>query len=352
MPDEVTSTTASDAAPDASSIGRSPRRAGAAQRGWRAIMPLAAPVCAVAGLAIFAPSYSLASTIVIYAIAALGCNLLLGYTGLLSFGQGIFFGVGAFAAGLAFVHWDVQAPAGLLIATLAGAGVATAVGSLCILRRDVHFVMLTFAFASMFAYAVYLFKDVTGGENGLRGFPAMTLGAFGSTWLELDTGAVMFAVASVTFVAAYWALTRLTRSAFGATLMAIRENEDRAIAIGYPTMLFKLLAFTVSGLVSGIAGGLYAVYLGSVPDSALQLETSTMILVMTILGGTGSLFGSFLGSLAYLLLSHYLAPTWDRWQILLAAALLAVVLALRGGLWGGLRGALAASAALVRGRVR
>lgn len=303
-------------------------------RAWLGASPVRSSVVALVSvgvLLVVSPSYSLATTVLIYAIAVLGCNLLLGYTGLMSFGQGIFFGAGAYVAGLAYVHWGVPAVAALGLATLAGLLVATVIGFLCIMRRGVNFVMLTFAFAALFGYLVYLLKDLTGGENGLRGFPALGLGLFG--W-ALDTAGTVFGLAAVCFVGVYVFLTQVTRSRFGATLMAIRENEDRAAAVGYHTTLFKLLAFTISGLVTGLAGGLYATYLGSVPDTTLQPEISTVILVMTILGGTGSLYGSFLGAWLYLVLSDSLSEVWARWQILLAVALLAIVLYLRGGIWG------------------
>lgn len=293
-------------------------------------------LASVVALMFLSPSYSLATTVLIYATAVLGCNLLLGYTGLMSFGQGVFFGVGAYVAGLCYVHLGVQAVAALALAALAGMLTATLVGFLCIMQRGVNFVMLTFAFAALFGYLVYLLKDVTGGENGLRGFPVLSLGLFGYRLSDLDSADSVFALAAVCFVAVYVFLTRVTRSRFGATLMAIRENENRAAAVGYNTTLFKLLAFTISGLVTGLAGGLYATYLGSVPDTTLQPEISTIILVMTILGGTGSLYGSFLGAWVYLVLSDYLSEVWERWQILLAVALLAIVLYLRGGIWGAL----------------
>ena len=305
-----------------------------AERPARMRWAIVAAVVSVAALALLSPSYSLASTVLIYAIAVLGCNLLLGYTGLLPFGQGVFFGVGAYAAGLSFVHLEFQVPAGLAIAMLVGMVVAAAVGSLCILQRGVSFVMLTFAFAMMFGHLVYVFSDITGGENGLRGFPGMSFGFFGSRLMALNTSQAMLGVIAVCFVAVYILLTRVVRSRFGATLMAIRENEDRAAAIGYNTTLFKLMAFVLSGLVTGLAGGLYAMHLGTVPDTALQLDISVTILIMTILGGTGSLYGSFLGAVVYLLLTDYLSQVWDRWQILLAIALIAIVLFLRGGLWG------------------
>lgn len=305
----------------------------------RRASPVRSAVVALASvvvLMVLSPSYSLATTVLIYAIAVLGCNLLLGYTGLMSFGQGIFFGIGAYTAGLSYVHLEVQAVAALGLATLVGMLIATVIGFLCIMQRGVNFVMLTFAFAAMFGYLVYLLKDITGGENGLRGFPSLSLGLFGFRAVELNSADSVFLLAAVCFVAVFVFLTQVTRSRFGATLMAIRENEDRAAAVGYNTTLFKLLAFTISGLVSGLAGGLYATYLGSVPDTTLQPEISTTILIMTILGGTGSLYGSFLGAWIYLVLSDYLSQAWERWQILLAVALLAIVLYLRGGIWGAL----------------
>ena len=321
-------TTVPDAVPEPASDGDDARTHHPLR--WAA----AAAIGSVVVLAALTPSYSLASTILIYAIAVLGTNLLLGYTGLLSFGQGIFFGMGAYAAGLSFLHLGVQTPAGLVIASMVGMLTATVVGSLCILRRGVTFVMLTFAFAAMFGYLVYVLSDITGGENGLRGFDARGVGALGVEVTVLSSNLAVFVLVALCFIAVYLFLTRVIHSPFGATLMAIRENEDRAAAIGYNTMLFKLLAFSLSGLVTGLAGGLYAIYLGAVPDTALQPEISTTILVMTILGGAGSLYGSFLGAVIFLTLSDYLSQVWDRWQILLAIALIAIVLYLRGGVWG------------------
>lgn len=301
------------------------------------VRPLAVPVLSVGILIALAPSYSLATTILIFAMAAMGCNLLLGYAGLMSFGQGIFFGVGAYAAGLMFVERGVQVPAALVVGTLVAAATAGIIGRLCIMRQGVYFVMLTFAFASMFAAAVYIFKDVTGGENGLRGFPAMTVGAFGVEWFSLGASVTLAVFTAVCYVLVYVAFTRVTRSPFGAVLEAIRENESRALAIGYNTARFKLLAFVLSGACTGLAGGLYAVFLGAVPDTSLQVETSTVILVMTVLGGTASLSGSFLGAVAYLLLQDFLSGVWERWQIFLALALLGIVLYLRGGILGAVR---------------
>lgn len=292
---------------------------------------LLAASAAVAAVWAFTPSYSLGALIMVFAIATLGCNLLLGYTGLISFGQGIFFGFGAYLAGLALVHLSVPVPVALLVGAVSGFGSAVAVGYVAITRRGIYFVMLTFAFAQMFAFLVFVFKDVTGGENGLRGFPPLRLGAGG---VRFDTSFEFFLLSAAVFVVVYVFLSRVVRSPLGRTLVAIKDNEDRVIAIGYHTRAFKVVAFGLSGLVTGLAGCLYAVYLGSVPASAIGLGTSESILIMTILGGTGSLFGSVLGATGYLVLSDYLATTWDRWQLLLGVALIAVVLYAKGGIWG------------------
>lgn len=288
-------------------------------------------VVTVAGVWAFTPSYSLGTLILVFATATLGCNLLLGYTGLLSFGQGIFFGVGAYAAGLALVHLSVPVPLALVVGALFGFLSAMLVGFVAITRRGVYFIMLTFAFAQMFAFLVFVLKDVTGGENGLRGFPPLTLG-FGQ--LRFDSSFEFFLLSAVVFLFAYYLLARAASSPFGAVLAAVKNNEDRVLAIGYNTRIFKVVAFGLSGLVTGLGGCLYALYLGSVPTDAIALATSETILIMTILGGTGNFFGSVLGATAYLLLSDYLATTWDRWQLLLGVALIGVVLYAKGGLWG------------------
>src|SRR5699024_4770040 len=124
------------------------------------------------------------------------------------------------------------------------------------------------------------------------------------------------------------------RSPFGSTLIAIRENEARASAVGYNIGNFKLLAFILSGAITGIAGALYAMLLNFAPLSNIELAMSESILIMTIIGGAGSLFGSLLGAASIVILGEFLSPIWPRWMILLGAALIAVSLYMRGGLWG------------------
>jgi len=281
------------------------------------------------------PSTSLATEIVIFAIAAAGCSLLLGYGGLLSFGQGIFFGAGSYASALVMIHFGFGSLLALVVAMATGVALALVVGSLAIRRRGIYFVMLTLAFSQMFFFIAYAMSDITGGENGLLGVPRPPLAVFGLELASLDSPMAFYAFCVVCFVLALALLQRAVTSPFGATLMAIRENEDRAVALGYNTKAFKLIALLLSGLVTGLAGGLYAMFLNFVPLGSIEVSMSERILIITILGGTGSFFGSLLGAGAFVLLADLLSAVWPRWLLVLGLILIGLVLCLRGGLWAG-----------------
>src|SRR5699024_9555168 len=139
---------------------------------------------------------------------------------------------------------------------------------------------------------------------------------------------------AILFMLIFVAARRIIQSPLGSTLVAIRENEARASAVGYNVRHFKLLAFVLSGAITGIAGVLYAMLLNFAPLSNIELSMSESILVMTIIGGAASLFGSLLGAASIVILGEFLSPVWPRWMILLGAALIAVSLYMRGGLWG------------------
>lgn len=290
----------------------------------------------VIGLPLVVPSATLACEILIFAMAVLGCNLLLGYTGLLSFGQAIFFGSGAYVAALAMIHWQVGLISALLLAIAAGALLALLVGALAIRRTGIYFVMLTLALTQMAYFIAYTLSDWTGGDNGLLDVPRPPLAIGGTTLLDLDTPLAFYGFVAVLFVALYLGARRAIDSAFGSTLLAIRENEARAAAVGYDTRHFKILAFTLSGAITGLAGALYAMLLNFVPLSNIELPMSEQILIMTIIGGTGSLLGSLLGAGTIVILGDVLSALWPRWMLLLGVALIAVVIFMRGGLWGGI----------------
>lgn len=279
-------------------------------------------------------SGSLASEVLIFGLAAMGCNLLLGYTGLLSFGQGIFFGLGSYTIALLLTRWPLPMPLALLVAVAMGAIGAAIVGWVAIRQKGTYFVMLTLAFAQMFYFLAYTATGLTGGDNGLMDIPRPSLTAFGTTLWRLETPWQFYGFVATLFVGVFWLLTRVSRSTFGRTLLAVRDNEERAAAIGYDLKLLKLQAFVISGGVTGLAGALHAMMIGVAPLANAEYHTSETILIMTVIGGTGNLFTSLLGSAFYLLLADWLSQLWPRWLLLLGLALMAVSLWMQRGLWG------------------
>ena len=279
-------------------------------------------------------SASLATEVLIFSMAALGCNLLLGYTGLMSFGQGIFLGLGSYAAGLTLLHLQAPTLAALAVAVVVGALAALLVGWFAIRQRGVYFVMLTLAFAQMFYFLAYTLKDWTGGDNGLLNIPRPPVTLFGATLLPTASPWQFYVLVAILFVLSFGILQRVVDSVLGRTLLAIRDNEERAAAIGYDVKAFKLIAFMLSGAVTGLAGGLYALMTGIAPLSSIEYPASESILIMTVIGGTGNLFASVLGAAFYVLAGDWLSALWPRWLMLLGFLLIAITLYMQRGIWG------------------
>jgi branched-chain amino acid transport system permease protein len=270
----------------------------------------------------------LETQILTFGLLAVGFNLLLGEMGFLSFGQATFNGVGAYAAARLLLDAHAALPLALLGALAAGAVSAALVGALAIGGRGVYGVMLTFAFNEMAYYLAFQWRDVTGGDNGLRGIPRPDL--FG---LALDDPTRYYYFTAAVVLLAIAAVLRIGASPFGAVLRAIRENEERARAIGFRVRRFKVAAFAISGALSGLAGGLYAELFRFVPLQAIDLDTSTNVVVAALLGGTGSPYGALLGAAIFTVLSNSLSHVWAHWPLLFGLVFCAVVLFLRGGLW-------------------
>ena len=285
-------------------------------------------------LGLLAPSWSVATLILIYALAALGCNLLLGYTGLLSVGQSVYFGLGGYLAAITATRFGLQLSSALIVSAVFCAVVAAFIGAFAIRRLGIYFVMITFAFAETAHFLAFVFKDYTGGENGLGGVPPASFGGFGQSFFIAKPGPTFFYMAAVLFVLLFVVLQRFVDSPVGAVLMAIRENESRAEAMGYSVKAYKLLVFMVSGAVTGIAGTLYVFFVGSASVSAIESNMAITIVIITVLGGIRSLYGSFLGSVVYVALNTYLSDLWPYWQMVLGIALIGIVLFFKGGLHG------------------
>jgi len=269
---------------------------------------------------------AIASEIWIFAIFGLGLNLLLGYTGLLSFGQSTFFGSAAYVAGWLLKHYGINVFFALGIGVGVGALSALVVGYLCVQRSGLYFIMLTFALNQLFYFIAYQWTSVTGGEDGMPGVPRPALAG-----IDFTNPLVYYALVSVLFLAALWIMKRIVESPLGKILQAIRENEVRAEAVGYNVPRFKLLAFVIGGAFSGLAGVLYAMLFGIVPLEAIGFVFSGNVLFATLIGGSGSLYGPVIGSFVFIWLSESVSTLWARWPLLLGVAFVIVVLFLRGG---------------------
>lgn len=291
-----------------------------------ALFLLALPLCLKSG--------SLATELVIYAMAVCACNLLLGYTGLMSFGQGVFFGIGSYSAGLLLQRAHTSLPLTLAGCAVAGALVAVVIGWFAIRQRGIYFVMLTLAFSQMFYFAAYSMKDITGGDNGLLDIPRPNLMLFGQKIWAVDSSWSYYGFVAVVFLLVFMLLQQLTEARFGRTLLAIRDNEARASAVGYDVKTFKLAVFVIAGAVTGLAGGMHAMLAGIAPLSNIEYHLSEMILLMTVIGGSGSLLASVLGAAVYTITADWLAAIWPRWLMLFGFLLIAVALYMQQGLWG------------------
>jgi branched-chain amino acid transport system permease protein len=265
-----------------------------------------------------------------FAMFACAYNLLLGFSGMLSFGHAAFFGSSAYAtAWLATAHGWGTAPA-----ILAGMGVSAilglVIGIIAIRRRGIYFAMITLALAQLI-YFVCLEAPFTGGENGLQGVPRGTL--FGV--LQLNSDVAMYYLVLAAFVAVFLFVRRVVHSPFGQVLKAIRDNEPRAISLGYDINRYRLVAFVLSATLAGFAGSLKTIVLSFATLSDVQQSTSGEVILMTLLGGMGTFFGPVAGAAVVVTLQEYLSEIVGGWvTVIIGAVFVACVLAFRRGIVG------------------
>ena len=265
-----------------------------------------------------------------FAMFACAYNLLLGFSGMLSFGHAAFFGASAYATGwLATAHgWGPGAAilAGAAVSSLLGA----IIGMIAIRRRGIYFAMITLALAQL-VYFVCLEAPFTGGENGLQSVPRGRL--FGV--LSLKSDLVMYYLVLAAFVAVFLFIRRIIHSPFGQVLKAIRENESRAISLGYQVNRYKLVAFVLSATIAGLAGSLKTLVLGFATLSDVLQSNSGEVILMTLLGGTGTFFGPVVGAAIVVTLQEYLSDIAGGWvTVIIGAVFIACVIAFRRGIVG------------------
>ena len=279
------------------------------------------------------PYKALATQIIIWGLFALGFNVCLGYTGMLSFGHAAYFGVGAYTAGIVLIRLWENIWFSLLGGLVMGALLALILGYLCIKRRGIYFAMLTLAFAQLVYFVAFQWVDLTGGDNGLRNIPAVPLSFFGLA-IDIYTPLRFYFFVLFFVFLSLLALNRILQSPFGQVLQAVRENEQRARSCGYDATNVRWVAFIISGAISGLAGSLYALYLHFVGIDSLYYSTSGQVIMMTLLGGMGTFIGPFIGAGVFLYLEDVLSVITPNWMIFLGVIFVLCVLFFPSGIWG------------------
>ena len=273
--------------------------------------------------------------ILCFALFACAFNLLLGFTGLLSFGHAAFFGAGAYGAGYALLHWGVTPEVGLAVGTLVATLLGALFGALAIRRQGIYFAMITLALAQM-VYFFCLQAPLTGGEDGMQGVPRGKL--LGLLSLQSENNAPAYALyytVLAIFAAGFWLIYRTVHSPFGQILKAIRENEPRALSLGYEVDRYKLLAFTLSAGLAGLAGAMKTLVLGFATLTDVHWQTSGEVVLMNLVGGVGTILGPVIGAGVIVTLQNELADKVGPWVTVIMGVIFVVcVLLFRRGIVG------------------
>jgi branched-chain amino acid transport system permease protein len=265
-----------------------------------------------------------------FAIFACAFNLLLGFTGLLSFGHAAFLGSAAYVTGWLVRSAGWSPELGILAGTAFAALLGLGVGAVAIRRQGIYFAMITLAMAQM-VYFICLQAPFTGGEDGLQGVPRGKL--FGL--IPLDDDRVLYYVVLVLFAAVFFGILRIVHSPYGQVLKAIRENEPRAISLGYEVDRYKLLAFVLSSAIAGLAGSVKTLVLGFATLSDVHWSLSGEVILMTLLGGLGTFAGPVVGAFTIVGLQNLLADRVGSWvSVIIGVTFVVCVIAFRKGFIG------------------
>jgi branched-chain amino acid transport system permease protein len=269
--------------------------------------------------------------IIIFSLYAVSYNLLLGFAGLLSFGHAMFFGLGAFMTAVVIIHipglalWNA-----LLIALVATIVAGFVIGSLLLRTKGAYFALLTLAFNSLFYALATKWHTVTGGDDGLSiKRPDLHLGF---TTIPMAGLTPFYYLTLIIVGAAIVFCWYFTHTAMGKTVLLMRENEDRMKFLGYDTNISRLILFTFTGAVAGLAGTFYTFHFQFVSISAISVDMTTAVLLMTFVGGMKTFWGPILGAFVYIILQNYLSDITDRWPLFMGIIFVFMVLFIPGGL--------------------
>ncbi|HZJ53488.1 MAG TPA: branched-chain amino acid ABC transporter permease [Myxococcaceae bacterium] len=296
----------------------------------RSILALAVLLAAAPLLIVPLGGYhALLSEMVIFAVFAIGFNLLLGYTGILSFGHAAYFGLAGYTMGLLLIHSALPLWAAMLAGVVVAGMAAVIIGLLIIRKAGIYFAMLTIAFGQMFFFVAMRWKSLTGGEDGLSDIPRKAF--FG---IDLSSPVRFYYFCAVVCLAAAVVAWRVIHSRFGDVLRAIRENEARSAAIGYDVRRYKLAAFVISALFAAVSGTLYVLLLRYAFPQTMDWIRSGNVVVMSLVGGLGTFSGPIVGATLITFLSNYISFHTKYWQLVMGAVFVVFVMFFPRGIAG------------------
>lgn len=277
---------------------------------------------------------NLLTEIFILGIFALSLNVLVGYTGLVSLGHAAFFGTGAYASGIIAKEVSSNFLVTLLLSLVASVLISALIGIFCMKVNGFYFLMLTLAFSQMIYSIIHQSTNLTGGSNGLSGIPSPVIGS-----MDFSNPVMLFYLILLLFIVVFVGLSLVVRSPFGKVLIGIRENETRMKSMGYHTTLYKYAAFVIAGGLGGISGSLYTNFNGFISPSDVYWTMSGSVLIMVIIGGTGTMLGPVLGAAFIVGLETIVSSYTSSWMLIIGAIfILFVVFFPKGivGIWNSL----------------
>jgi len=277
---------------------------------------------------------ALGSKVLIYAIATMGLNLVLGFTGGLSFGQAAYFGLGAYGAGMTLKYLAPSTPLAILIGTLAGGLAATLLGPLVMRRRGIYFAMITIAIGQLFYFVMVRWNEVTGGEDGLAGFSRQDLHLGPVVLPFASSGTAFYYLVLFCFTIAVAIMWTILQSPLGHTWVAIRENRRRMEFLGIRVERYVWAAFAIAGFITAFAGSLNAMLFNFASPQDLHWILSGNFVIMIVLGGMRSFFGPLIGVIIFVVAQDYLSSVTGNWMTFIGLIFVVIVLAFPRGVLG------------------
>jgi branched-chain amino acid transport system permease protein len=291
---------------------------------------------ALAGTGLFSGRFMiyLAMRVMILGIFALGYNLLLGQTGLLSFGHGAFYAAGAYGLGFFSLHLSSHPLLGLLAAIVLAAILALAIGFFCVRHTEIYFAMLTLAFGMMVFSLLWSARDLTGGDDGLVGIMRDPVSFFGLLKLPIGKDRQYYFLVLAVFVLSAWAVHRIRLSPLGLALSGIRENANRAEFAGLSVKNYRLAVFVISGAFAGLAGGLETLLESNARPFMAHWGHSAEPILVSLLGGLQTFAGPLAGSVIFIAMREIVQRFTENWMLWFGIVLLVIIMGFRGGVVG------------------